>query len=165
MIRDETAERRTLFSVVLHPHRSLSPQGFRWVMGLVAGVSLAVGLAFYLSGAWPVLGFCGVDVALVYWAFRANYRAARLFERIDLTERELLVQRVEPKRPVRRWRFIPYWLSVAMDDPPRHDSQVRLRSHGRTLVVGAFLPLEERAAFARQLRAALQRLRQPVFPE
>ena len=40
-------------------------------------ISLAVGIGFVAIGAWPVFGFFGLDVALVYLAFRLNYRGAR----------------------------------------------------------------------------------------
>ena len=66
----------TLFSAIITPHRSLSGTGFLVVMALVGGLSFIGGMFFFLLGAWPVIGFLGLDVLLVYWAFRANYRAA-----------------------------------------------------------------------------------------
>ena len=42
----------------------------------VGGISFVGGMVFLIAGAWPVVGFLGLDVLLVYWAFRANYRAA-----------------------------------------------------------------------------------------
>ncbi|MDZ5646729.1 DUF2244 domain-containing protein [Nitrospirillum sp. BR 11828] len=157
MIHDETTLRQTWLSVILRPHRSLSPMGFRILMGVVAAVSFGVGLVFYLRGAWPVIGFCGVDVLVIYLAFRASYRSARLYERVELTDQALTVERVEPRRPSRRWSFVPYWLRVHMDDPARHDSQVVLTSHGKRLVVGSFLPMEERVRVASTLSDALAR--------
>ena len=70
----------TLFSAIITPHRSLSGKGFLAVMALVGSLSFIGGMFFFLMGAWPVVGFLGLDVALVYWAFRANYRAAAAFE-------------------------------------------------------------------------------------
>jgi hypothetical protein len=54
---------------------------------------------------------------------------------------------------------------VTIDDPPRHDSQLVLSSHGRALAIGAFLTAEERAEVARALRAALAAHRQGENPE
>ena len=71
----------TLFSAIITPHRSLSGRGFVLVMALVGGLSFIGGMFFFLLGAWPVVGFLGLDVVLVYWAFRANYRAAGLLRR------------------------------------------------------------------------------------
>ena len=31
-------------------------------MGVISAVSFLTGIAFYMKGAWPVLGFFGLDV-------------------------------------------------------------------------------------------------------
>ena len=81
----------TLFSAIITPHRSLTSTGFVLVMALVGGFSFIGGLVFFAIGAWPVVGFLGLDVLLVYWAFRINYRAATAFEEVTVTPSELRV--------------------------------------------------------------------------
>jgi uncharacterized membrane protein len=49
---------------------------------------------------------------------------------------------------------------ITIDDPPRPDSQLILSSHGRSLVVGAFLSPEERLEVGKALRAVLAAHRQ-----
>ena len=98
----------------------------------VVGVSvLIVGILFIVAGAWPVFGFSGAEFLLLYIAFRLNYRSGRAYERVRLTERQLEVMRFSPRGEVGRWEFEPTWLRISMDDPPRHDSQLKLSSHGR----------------------------------
>jgi len=150
-----------LFDAVLHPHRSLSPSGFVILMIAVSLVCFAAGIAFALIGAWPVFGFFGLDVLLIYFAFRINYRWGRMYETVLLTEETLTIERVSPDGRINRWRFQPYWLRVTMDDPPHHDSALTLTTHGKALVIGAFLTPEERLELAEALRDALDRLRQP----
>jgi uncharacterized membrane protein len=152
------AGQRVFFDAILHPHRSLSPRGFAIFMGVFSAISLTVGGFFWLHGAWPVLGFFGLDILGVWYAFRLNYRSARMYETIRLTERELVVHRVGLKGRDDTWTFQPYWLRVTMDDPPEHESQVTLTSHGQTLTVGSFLSPEERLDFAKALREALGRV-------
>ena len=147
------------FDATLTPHRSLGPLGFTLLMGFFAAVSLAIGIGFLMIGAWPVIGFFGLDVALVWFAFRVNYRDGLMTEYLRLSEELLTVRRILPSGRVREWRFQPYWLRVEMDDPPRHDSRLTLTSHGRRLTVGDFLTVPERHEVARALRAALNRLR------
>lgn len=154
-----------LFDALLYPNRSLSPRGFRIVMSVAALVSLTLGGLFFWRGAWPVFGFCGLDILLLYLALRASYRSGRVYEKVRLTPAELSVEQGDHRGPRRVHRFQPLWLRVRIDDPPRHESQVELSSHGRTLVVGSFLSPEERGDFARALRAALDRLRRPAFDE
>ena len=50
------------FRAVQTHHRSLSPSGFLILMIAISLVSFCVGLAFLLMGAWPVMGFFGLDV-------------------------------------------------------------------------------------------------------
>ncbi len=152
-----------LFDAVLQPNASLKPRGFMLLMLAIVSVSFIAGLAFMLAGAWPVLAFFGLDCALVYLTFRANYRWARVYETIRLTEDTLLVERVSPAGRVQRWRFQPYWLKVNIDRPVRHQSRLVISSHGRRLTVGAFLTADERAEFAVALRGALDRLHRPYY--
>lgn len=148
-----------LFDAVLMPHRSLSPRGFLLLMSLIAGFGFCAGVGFFLAGAWPVVGFMGLEFLLVYIAFRVNYRRARMFEQLVLTRDDLVVRRVNHWGGETRWRLQPYWLRVDMRDPPEHDSQLTLRTHGKSLVIGSFLTAEERLSLAQALQAALDRVR------
>jgi len=152
---------RTYFHAVLHPNRSLGRTGYYLLMGVLAVLNAGLATAFLMQGAWPIVFFLGLDMLLVWLAFRLSYRSGRLYEEVRLTDTDLVVQRVFPGGRRSGWRFEPYWLKVQMDDPPRHESQVRLVSHGRTVVVGAFLSPEERADFARALKDALAAWRAP----
>jgi len=153
-----------VFDAILQPHCSLSPRGFIVLMAAIGLISFTAGAAFIIAGAWPVMGFFGLDVLLVYLAFRVNYVAARRYETVQLTEDALVVERVTPNGARHTWKFQPYWLRVSMDDPPRYDSKLMLTSHGRSLVIGAFLSPDERLAFAQALRDALDKLRSPASP-
>ncbi len=153
------AERPTHFEVVLQPHRSLSPTGFYFLMGAIAAVSFSAGLAFALLGAWPVFGFFGLDVALIYAAFRLSYRAGRLVERVRLDDRELVISRHHPGGTVDRWTFQPYWVRVEIDARAGPAARLTLSSHGRNVTIGSFLTADERLELAAALRAALARQR------
>ena len=160
--RAHGAGETVLFDAVLTPHRSLSRRGFRLLMAGAGVVSLAVSAGFFLIGAWPVVGFFGVDLLLLYAAFRANFRAARLYETVTLTRQALTVARVSPRGDAQRWRFQPAWLRVFMADPPEHDSPLTLRGQGRDLYIGSFLTAAERLELAHALQSALNRARMPV---
>jgi uncharacterized membrane protein len=143
------------FDAVLYPYRSLDPLGFHALMAGIVLMSAALGAGFMLAGAWPVTGFLGLDVVLLYLAFRWNYRSGRRAELIRLDQDGLCIRQVRPGGGTREWRFEPHWVRVTIDDPPRRDSQLVLSSHGRALAIGAFLTVEERVEVARALRAAL----------
>lgn len=148
-----------VFDAELRPHRSLSMRGFRLLMGAVVAVSAIAGGAVYVVGAWPVIGFMGADILLIYWAFRASYRAAKRCERLRLTPAWLTIQRIDPRGRGRTEALRPQWLRVELDDPAGPSSPLLLWSHGRATPVGSFLPPTERERLAASLRAALGRLR------
>ena len=152
--------RTARFDVVLTPHRSLSPAGFAILMAAVIGIAFVGGIVFLMRGAWPVAGFGVIEVGLFYLMFRLNYRSARMHERVRLTDDALEVERHEVGGRVRRWSFQPYWLQVDIADPPEPDSALLLRSHGKSLAIGAFLSPDERLDLAKALRAELARLRE-----
>lgn len=146
---DETAtQTQAPFRAVLHEHRSLSPRGFLILMSAIGGVSFVTGMAFLAIGAWPVLGFFGLDVLLIYVAFKLNYRAARAHEVVELTPDILSVTQVSAKGAARRFEFNPYWARVQLTE--RHDGRTELRiaSHGAEFAFGRLLNDDERRDFA-----------------
>jgi uncharacterized membrane protein len=147
----------SLFDAVLYPNRSLDRFGFHLLMAAIVLASAGIGAACVLAGAWPVTGFLGLDVVLLYLAFRWNYRQGRRAEFIRLDGAELAVRRVEPSGRRREWRFDAHWVRVMIDD---RSHQLTLSSHGRTLVLGSFLSPDERLAVGEALRAALAAHRQ-----
>jgi uncharacterized membrane protein len=149
------------FNAVLTPHRSLGPTGFAVLMAGVCLVSFGTGLLFYLLGAWPVIGFMGLDVALIYIAFKLNFRALRLYETVDLTQHTLTVTRVTPSGQSQSWRFNPYWVRLSVQERVGRSSELSIASHGERLVFGSFLTDEEREDFASALGSALSAARSP----
>ena len=147
------------FDAVLYPNRSLGPRGFALLMTAIVAVSMAVGGAFALAGAWPVTGFLGLDVLLLYLAFRWNYRDSRRAEFIRLDQDGLTVRRVGADGASKEWRFDPVWVQVIIEEQKRPDSRLMLRSHGQSLTIGAFLTGEERLELALALRQALAAVR------
>jgi len=154
-------ESERVFDALLYPHRSLSPRGFFWLMAVIASVSFTVGGYFYLSGAWPVLGFFGLDVAVVWLCFRANYRAGRLFERVQVFPDRVVVERGQDGRVVSRETLETHWARITLSKEPRPGEPARLTSRGHEVALGGFLSPEETLDFAAALGAALERARLP----
>lgn len=147
-----------LFDAVITPHRSLSRRGFVVLMILIGAISFVCGVAFTAMGAWLVVGFFGLDVVLVYWAFRLNYRSARAVEHVKLTRERLLIRRLDHRGRGVEIEIQPYWLKVEIAGRAGEE-EIRLRSHGEIHTVGSFLSPPERLAFAGALADALAGLR------
>lgn len=152
------------FERVLRPHRSLPPRGFRILMLLLGCVSMAVGIGFVAAGAWPICGFFGLDVALVYFAFRLSYRSARQRETLRLKDDAFTVERVGVYGERRVWQFQPFWLRVIFEEYPDDSNRLLLASHGRSLVIGDFLAPAVRREVAAAVREALRRWREALNP-
>jgi len=112
---------------------------------------------FLAIGAWPVMGFCGLDVLIVWWAFRANFADGQRLERIEITESEVILVRELRGRVLPRQRFIRRWVRVELEEDVDREliGGLFLRSHGFRTEIGRFLGPGERQALARELRAAL----------
>ncbi len=149
-----------LFTARLSPYRSLSPAGFNLLMMAIVGLSFFIGLAFWLIGAWPVVGFFGLDILLIQFAFRVNYRAARAFEEVEVTRSALTIRKVSPSGRSREFGFNPYWARLEIDrQPDRLISRLSIASHGKRLDIGKFLAPNERESFAAAFSAALAKVR------
>jgi uncharacterized membrane protein len=145
-----------LFEARLSPHRSLSGTGFAIVMSVLAAASFAVGVSFLMMGAWPVCGFFGLDVGLVWLAFRVNYRDARAYEDIRMTAHLLSVRQVSAKGAARETEFNPRWVRLEKSEDEHYGvTRVTLISRGIFLIIGAFLPPLYKSELAKRLGAAL----------
>jgi uncharacterized membrane protein len=144
------------FSTTLSPHRSLSPEGFKWLIRGVLAANVVVGLPMYLLGAWPVAGFMGIDVWLLWFFFQRSYLDARRRETLTLTDRELIVERRSPDGELEEHRLDAYWLRFDVSE-----ERLVVVSRGNRIVVGRFLSPEERGQLAEELKAAHARMRTP----
>jgi uncharacterized membrane protein len=159
-----TAAGDSFFERVLLPHRSLPPRGFHILMAALGLVSLGYGILFVSIGAWPVFGFFGLDVALVYVAFRLNYRSARRSETLRLAGDAFTVERVGVRGERRVWRFQPFWLRVILEERSDESNRLYVASHGRSLAIGEFLPPPARRELAATIREALRHWRNSFAP-
>jgi uncharacterized membrane protein len=150
-----------LYSAILRPHRSAGTRTIRKIVLFVFAILFSASLIFVSVGAWPVAPFMGIEVALLFGALRLNDRAGHAYEAINITQTALTVRRVDHWGNRREYSFPPHWLQVNLEEPPSRQTPLELRSHGRSLVIGAFLLPEERLQLAQALRRELGRLTRP----
>jgi uncharacterized membrane protein len=157
---DPEFEQPRLFSALLTPHRSLNHTGFVVLMSFVSVVSFAAGIVFCWMGAWPVLGFFGLNVLVIYWAFRINFRRASASEEITVTPSELRIRRISHRGHVVEWVLNPLWVQLDQtSDEEFGIERLYLVSRGRRVSIASFLGPDEKASFAKALVAALHAAR------
>jgi uncharacterized membrane protein len=157
---DPEFEQPRLFSALLTPHRSLNHTGFVVLMSLVSVVSFVAGIVFWWMGAWPVFGFFGLDLLVIYWAFRINYRHALASEEITVTPSELRIRRISHRGHVMEWVLNPLWVQLDQtSDEEFGIERLYLVSRGRRVSIASFLGPDEKASFAKALMTALHAAR------
>ena len=148
----------------LWPHRSLSPKGFKIFMMVLAGLMLTMGLGFFLVGAWPVIGFMGAEIAVLYIVFKLNYRAARQREHLMATKETFRIERISVDGEKTVAELPTPWLQAKLvpDVKPDDDLESRttpkliVSSHGKSTEIGAFLHVAEKRELLPEVDAMLK---------
>lgn len=147
-----------IFHARLTPYRSLGPDGFKVLMGAIGLICLGVGLYFMMLGLWPIIGFMGLDFALIYWAFKANYKSARTYEDVEVSREHVRVKHVTPKGKEIDHRFPQFGTRFEVD---RHEeigiTKMRIANRKKTVEFGYFLNPADRESFAEAFSRALSR--------
>jgi uncharacterized membrane protein len=156
VMAETTAADQPFFSALLRPHRSLGRTGFLILMGALLFGWGITGIFFLAHGAWPVFGFFGLDVLLVYLAFRANYRAARAREEVSVSRTALDIRKYAPSGRITAHRFNPFWTRFSV---ARHEmigiTAMAVEGQGKSVPIGSFLNPDDRESFAKAFSSAL----------
>lgn len=151
-----SAQEPTIFAADVTPHRSLDGAGFLAVMLVLGGASLVLGLIFILSGAWPIIGFLGLVVVLVYVAFAVNFRRAAACEQVWVTPSTLNVRRISHTGELAEFTLNPLWVRLRREvDPDFGTRRLILVSRGKSHPIAHYLSPEEKDSFADALSAAI----------
>ncbi|NOZ33646.1 MAG: DUF2244 domain-containing protein [Alphaproteobacteria bacterium] len=153
-------ENPPLFDALLRPHRSLNVSGVRLVVLFAASLALIPGLIFFAMGAWPVVGFLGLDVAALYWALSVSLRDGRTRERVRIWPDRLQIDHIPASGPPQRHEFNPFWVRFRIErDMDDNVTALLLALRDRQIEFARFLGPRAKAEFARDFAHALHRLK------
>lgn len=153
-----------LFEAICTPARSLGRRGMFAVAGGVLAGSLTIGGIFSLFGAWPVLGFTGLEAVLVLSLLALHRRwSARSMEMLVLTEGRLTIRRTDAHGRQEALTLDPYWARLRLEERPGRVSLLVLQQRQRRVEIGQLLGEDQKRDLAEALEAALRRYREPVF--
>lgn len=133
---------------------SLSSVGRRSFLLSIAVISFAVALALGLHGAWFVLPFAGVEVAVLAVAFWYVERHSGDVETIRLRGHTLSLERCCAGR-AERHEFNRAWARVEVRRGRGGRPALALRSHGKAVHFGELLTEEQRLVVAGELSRRL----------
>jgi|TARA_Y200000002_G_scaffold61804_1_gene47002 uncharacterized membrane protein len=147
---------KIFLNLTVLPYRSLSKKGFKNLMLVVCFIFFSVGIFFWHIGAWPVFGFLGLDVFLLYYAFRINYKSGEIFETIKLIKQNLLITRNFPSGKKQTWNLEPYWTKVEILNPATHQHNLIIKSKNKVVSLGSFLNYNDKKILLKKIESALK---------
>ena len=155
----QTEPETIYFDATLTPNRSLSPRAFTIVMGIVIAMSFIAGLSFVSFGAFPVIGFFGLDALAIWAAFRWSFRSLKQETRVRVTAEQIDMRHTHPGQKPREARLPTAFTQVRLDYPERKPSELKLSHAGKAWVIGRFLTPAERKSLKGALESAIRRAR------
>jgi uncharacterized membrane protein len=126
------------------------------VFASLCAVSFAMAVAFAALGAWLVIPYSVIEMAVVYWAFRWFERRTADWEQLTVAGDKVIVESVRSGVRTKQ-QFNRPWVRVEMDDGKFGTSSLGLRYAGQLVRFGSDLPPTERARLGRDLRRLLGR--------
>ncbi len=145
----------SFLNITVLPYRSLSKKGFRYLMFCVAAVFFTIGVFFWVIGAWPVFGFLGLDVLLLYYAFKINYKSGEIFENLELIKEKLLITRNFPSGKIQTWDLEPYWTKAEILQANSHNHNLIVKSKNKVVMIGSFLNFKDKEKLMKKINYAL----------
>jgi len=149
---------------LLEPNRSLSPKAFGLVMVVVGLASFGGGIVYASLGAWPVLGFFGLDALLIWLCFRWSFRQQRQRTRVKITAQQVTLHHIRPDGTEKEAEIPTAFARVELDEPLTWNSWLRIEHGKRAFVIGRFLTPKERKTLAEALKTALIKARSERLP-
>jgi len=140
---------------VLEPPRSLTTRGLNRVMLILGAFSAVFSLGFLLVGAWPVVGFLGAEILVLWLVFQWSFRAQTARTYVRVTAEEVDVRKVDGWGRERRASMASHFARVEFDRTATGPNALRLATSRTAYPLGEFLTPRERETFARRLMQAI----------
>ena len=147
------------FDAELTPNRSLSPKAFTLVMSIVAAMSFIAGLSFMTMGAFPIIGFFGLDALAIWVAFQLSFRALRQVTHVEVTAERIQIRHTRPGKPEKVVDIPTLFARIDLIFPERRPSELRISYGGTVWAIGRFLTGGERRDLCSALKDAVGRAR------
>ncbi len=148
---------------VLEPPRSLSAKGFSRVMLFVGSASFIFGLGFILVGAYPVAGFLGAEVLLLWLLFRRSFKKQKARTFVTVSSSTIDLRRIDAQGRERLGQLPTRFTKVALDEKARGANTLKLIAPGHTYAIGEHLTEKERRTLYNRIDDALRDARREQY--
>ena len=142
--------------IKIYPNQSLTPKSLLLLMFLITIPASFIGVTFFILGAWPVLGFMGLEVLLIYIAFKVLFYKNKFYEHIILDREKLSIFFKKQNNTITKIELEPTWLQVQIENIYENEDILTISSHGKKIILANFLIPEERVKLAKKIRYGLR---------
>lgn len=153
-------DRDQIIRISFWPHRSLGPRGFLLLMAVFGLVTFTLGSLFLFLGAWPVIGFMGLEIGLVWLAFRINYLAGRQYEELLISPTGSQLARIDARGRAKTTDLASAWLRAELIKDRHGRARLYIRHHADQIEIGRFLPPDEKPGLAKAINKGFETARQ-----
>ncbi len=151
---------KLLLNIILIPNRSLTRIMFFTILGILLFISISMGIFFYSIGAWPVIGFFGLDIIIFLIVFFWHNQSLKICEKIILNNKEMIIKKTKPFRKDLIVKFSPpNWINVTLKKSIYNKTRLVIHSHGSAIFVGDFLTKTEKKNLAQSLNNEISKLK------
>ena len=147
----------TKFEILLKPNSSLTGAARVLFLGSIFFICSVIGIGFFLAGGTMILPFAGLEIILVYLAFRLSFNWSNQKQTIILSKEHVEV-RVDGLKEFFTWKEFRSFatFNVTKKNPEDHD--LSFRSKGKEIVIGSFLNGEDKLLLKEEISRIIQRL-------
>ena len=143
------------FRLLIRPDCSLSLRGVKVLVLTFALVAALIGAYMLMLGAWPVLPFLGLEIAVVAAVFLILQRRARFYDLVEAKGDDVCLSQ-RGRHGEKSGKLNRYWTQVRLAAGGHwYPSRLLVGSHGNYMEIGAALTEEDRIKTAKALQRAL----------
>ena len=116
--------------------------------------------------AWPVIGFMGLELMVLWGAFELNFNAARRQENILADKKSFSIERTPPNDDVDIDELPSRWLKAKIDPSgelehnDRRQQKIIVLTHGKSAEIGSFLHPAEKWALLPEINRMIEHVQE-----
>ena len=145
------------FEILLKPNSSLTGLTRVLFLGSIFFICSIIGIGFFLAGGIMILPFAGLEIILVYLAFRVSFNWSNQKQIIILSKDHVEV-RVDGLKEFFTWREFRSFTTFNVTKSDSEDHDLSFRSKGTEVVLGSFLNEEDKSKLKDEISRIIQKL-------
>ena len=145
------------FEILLKPNSSLTGSMRIFFLGSIFFICSIIGVGFFLEGGVMILPFAGLEIILVYLAFRLSFNWSSQKQIIILSKDHVEV-RVDGLKEFFTWKEFRSFATFNVTKNNNENHDLSFRSKGKEVIVGSFLNEDDKSILRDEISKIIQKL-------